>query len=80
MGPLQDHPPDAVDFFEVAPENWIGVGGRLGKQFRHFTERYPFVATACRCPLAARHHWMKPSCSASSACSMNTGSVVTPNT
>lgn len=44
MGPLQDHPPDAVDFFEVAPENWIGVGGRLGKQLRHFTERYPFVA------------------------------------
>jgi uncharacterized protein (UPF0276 family) len=44
MGPLQDNPPDAVDFFEVAPENWIGVGGKLGKQFHHFTERYPFVA------------------------------------
>jgi uncharacterized protein (UPF0276 family) len=44
MGPLRDNPPDAVDFFEVAPENWIGVGGKLGKQFRHFTERYPFVA------------------------------------
>lgn len=28
---------------EVAPENWIGVGGRLGHQFRAFTERYPFV-------------------------------------
>jgi uncharacterized protein (UPF0276 family) len=44
MGPLLDHPPGAVDFFEVAPENWIGIGGRLGKQLRHFTERYPFVA------------------------------------
>jgi uncharacterized protein (UPF0276 family) len=44
MGPLRDNPPDAVDFFEVAPENWIGVGGKLGKQFRYFTERYPFVA------------------------------------
>lgn len=31
------------DFFEVAPENWIGVGGRFGRQFRDYTERYPFV-------------------------------------
>lgn len=31
-----------VDFMEVAPENWIGLGGRFGKQFRTFTERYPF--------------------------------------
>lgn len=32
-----------VDFMEVAPENWIGVGGRLGRQFREYTERFPFV-------------------------------------
>ena len=32
-----------VDFMEVAPENWINVGGAFGKQFRHFTERYDFV-------------------------------------
>jgi uncharacterized protein (UPF0276 family) len=44
MGPLRDNPPEDVDFFEVAPENWIGVGGKPGKDFRHFTERYPFVA------------------------------------
>ncbi|MGB5473478.1 MAG: DUF692 domain-containing protein [Gammaproteobacteria bacterium] len=44
MGPLQANPPDNVDFLEVAPENWIGVGGKFGRQFRHFTERYPFVA------------------------------------
>jgi len=31
-----------VDFMEVAPENWIGLGGRFGKQFQYFTERYPF--------------------------------------
>lgn len=43
MGPLADQPPDQVSFYEVAPENWIGVGGRWGKQFRAFTERYPFV-------------------------------------
>jgi len=28
----------------VAPENWMAVGGRMGKQFRGFTERLPFVA------------------------------------
>jgi uncharacterized protein (UPF0276 family) len=35
--------PDDVDFLEVAPENWIGVGGRLGKAFCQFTERFPFA-------------------------------------
>ena len=44
MGPLRDNPPEPVDFFEVAPENWIGIGGRMGKDFRYFTERYPFIA------------------------------------
>jgi hypothetical protein len=32
-----------VDFMETAPENWIGVGGRYGKQFRALVERYPLV-------------------------------------
>lgn len=32
-----------VGFMEVAPENWINVGGRLGRQFREYTERFPFV-------------------------------------
>lgn len=32
-----------VDFFEVAPENWLGIGGRLGKAFRRYTERYQFI-------------------------------------
>ena len=32
-----------VDFFEVAPENWLGIGGRLGKAFRRYTERHPFI-------------------------------------
>jgi len=32
-----------ADFFEVAPENWLSVGGRLGRQFRSFTERFPFA-------------------------------------
>ncbi|MDT8312001.1 MAG: DUF692 domain-containing protein, partial [Methylophaga sp.] len=32
-----------VDFLEVAPENWLEMGGRLGKKLRHFTERYPML-------------------------------------
>ena len=43
LGPLQDSPDAAIDFFEAAPENWINVGGKFGKIFRSFTERYPFV-------------------------------------
>jgi uncharacterized protein (UPF0276 family) len=43
MGPLTDQPPSQVGFYEVAPENWMGVGGSQGKAFRAFTERYPFL-------------------------------------
>lgn len=43
LGPLEDARDAAVDFMEVAPENWIGVGGRLGKRLRAFTERVPFA-------------------------------------
>jgi len=35
--------PAGIDFMEVAPENWIGMGGRSGKRFRAFTEKVPFV-------------------------------------
>ena len=40
---LMAEPPSDVDFMEVAPENWINVGGALGKKLRFFTERYPFL-------------------------------------
>ncbi|OOG23793.1 hypothetical protein B1C78_10310 [Thioalkalivibrio denitrificans] len=43
MDDLDSAAPGRVDFMEVAPENWIGVGGRLGRRFRAFTERFPFV-------------------------------------
>lgn len=36
-------PPPAVGFYEVAPENWITIGGKLGKAFRAMTERFDFV-------------------------------------
>ncbi|MDQ8037151.1 MAG: DUF692 domain-containing protein [Pedobacter sp.] len=34
---------DFPDFFEVAPENWMGMGGRYARQLRQFTERHAFV-------------------------------------
>ncbi|WP_442497754.1 HvfB family MNIO-type RiPP peptide maturase [Methylobacter sp. sgz302048] len=40
---IVENPPKAVDFYEVAPENWITIGGKLGKQFRAMTERFDFV-------------------------------------
>ncbi len=40
---LMTEPPTEVDFMEVAPENWIHVGGKLGKKLRFFTERYPVL-------------------------------------
>jgi uncharacterized protein len=30
LGALQTSPPGSFDFLECAPENWIGVGGKLG--------------------------------------------------
>jgi len=47
LGPLQAYDPEivdaTVDFMEVAPENWINVGGQRREAFRYFTERYPFI-------------------------------------
>lgn len=35
--------PECIQFVEVAPENWIDVGGKGGKQFRAIAERIPLV-------------------------------------
>ncbi len=43
LSSLTDQATQSVDFWEVAPENWIGVGGRYGHQFRQLTERFPFI-------------------------------------
>ncbi len=43
MRPLEGHQGSDIDFLEVAPENWIDVGGHLGRRFRRFTERTAFV-------------------------------------
>ena len=43
LATLEQTVPADINFMEVAPENWINIGGRLGKQFRAYTERFPFV-------------------------------------
>ncbi|MFW6340856.1 MAG: DUF692 domain-containing protein [Wenzhouxiangella sp.] len=43
LGPLQDADLSEVGFLELAPENWIGVGGRLRRQLACYTERFPLV-------------------------------------
>lgn len=43
LNSLTDQAAHAVNFWEIAPENWIGVGGRYGKQLRALTEKYPFI-------------------------------------
>ena len=34
---------EAIDFLEVAPENWIGIGGQIKEDFEYLVEHYPLV-------------------------------------
>lgn len=43
MGSLADQLPTTIDFMEVAPENWIDVGGKYGRQFHTISEQIPIV-------------------------------------
>ena len=43
IGSLADDIPSQIDFMEVAPENWIDVGGQLGRQFQKISEQIPIV-------------------------------------
>ena len=38
---LADTPPEHVDFYEVAPENWIRLGGKISHDFRKAMEAKP---------------------------------------
>ncbi len=43
IGSLAEDIPPQIDFMEVAPENWIDVGGQLGRQFQKISEQIPIV-------------------------------------
>jgi hypothetical protein len=40
---LGESQPPEIDFLEVAPENWIDVGGRLGRLFGAVADRFPLI-------------------------------------
>ncbi len=40
---LADQSVDRVHFWEIAPENWMNVGGYYGEQFRALTQKFPFI-------------------------------------
>jgi uncharacterized protein (UPF0276 family) len=43
LNTLLEKLPTNIDFLEVAPENWIGVGGSFGKRFREVLQHYPLA-------------------------------------
>jgi uncharacterized protein (UPF0276 family) len=43
LGPLADRSPQQIGFLEVAPENWINVGGNYGRRFRDILQQYPLI-------------------------------------
>jgi len=53
LGPLESADLSGLGFMEVAPENWIGVGGLRGRKFRSWTERFPFVCHGLSLSLGA---------------------------
>lgn len=40
---LSEYATNQVNFWEIAPENWIGVGGYFGKKLHALTEQHPFI-------------------------------------
>lgn len=43
MDDLAKRDDQPFDFLEVAPENWMEMGGIFGKKFAQFSERYPMM-------------------------------------
>jgi uncharacterized protein len=43
LGSLAESLPEQIDFMEVAPENWIDVGGKFGHAFQKISEQIPIV-------------------------------------
>ncbi|RVT46219.1 DUF692 domain-containing protein [Rheinheimera sediminis] len=43
LNSVLQQPQADIDFFEVAPENWLPYGGAYQKKFRQLTERYHFI-------------------------------------
>lgn len=48
----QPHLPPEIGFLEIAPENWMGMGGSRGRSLRALTERHTFVGHGLALDLA----------------------------
>lgn len=46
-------PPYQIDFLEVAPENWLKMGGKFGKQFKQLTDKHNFICHGLSLSLGA---------------------------
>lgn len=43
LEPLRQAAPGSIDFLECAPDNWIGVGGKLGATLEDLAARHPLT-------------------------------------
>ena len=50
---LAEHDLGRVGFLEIAPENWIGVGGRSGRRLQEYSQRFPLVCHGLSLSLGA---------------------------
>ncbi|MGA4817327.1 hypothetical protein ACPA9J_31970 [Pseudomonas aeruginosa] len=64
-----------------SPENWIGISGRLGRQFRRWlTERLPFLCHGLSLNLGGYARWTWRCCARSRVSSSSMTSVPTAST
>lgn len=43
LAPLKNRAPDKLQFLELTPPDWVGLGGRVGKDLQQLTQHYPSV-------------------------------------
>ena len=43
LAPLKNRAPNNLQFLELTPPDWIGVGARVGKDLQQLTQHYPCV-------------------------------------
>ena len=43
LAPLKNRAPDNLQFLELTPPDWVGLGGRVGKDLQQLTRHYPAV-------------------------------------
>ena len=43
LAPLKSRAPDNLQFLELTPPDWIGIGGKVGKDLHQLTQHYPSV-------------------------------------